>query len=69
MSEPERLCRTCTHSRTKDGAQYTNEDMAYCARAQGESSNLINCPSQRFAVADEPAGVCGAEGIFWEARA
>jgi hypothetical protein len=65
MSEPERLCRTCAHSRTKDGAVYTAEDMAYCGRAEGEP---VVCPALRFAASDEQAGICGRDAIFWEPR-
>ncbi|MBT2322529.1 hypothetical protein J7E62_09245 [Variovorax paradoxus] len=68
MSEPERLCRTCTHSRTSDGAIYTNENMAFCAHAEAEAGEPVNCPRQRFAESDEAANVCGTDAIFWEPR-
>ncbi len=68
-----KTCAICAHSRNAAGTLYQGEDRAYCA-CQNVAAVVqagavpVPCEGQRFALSDQANGVCGIDGVFWEAR-
>lgn len=65
MFEP-RICIKCALVVERIGsAAGDTSHRAFCTRKVDANGEPVACESERFAVADEKAGVCGSEGIFW----
>jgi hypothetical protein len=70
MTEPDHLCVTCSFSEHRvtngnDWIRCTHADLV--AGPDGKQEHPMAF-EQRIKVADQPANICGADGIFWTAR-